>query len=128
MPFALMSDCGASGCVDNARNRIAPSVPVAELGSQDAISLSNWYQPDMLHVRIDHNSHQFSERYTWLPLQFAADLARISLQVIHFSGPKVSRIDLHALLPVQVHISEGFLDKFLHGMCLASAYNIVARS
>src|SRR6202171_2975125 len=100
----------------HARDRIMPTIPVADFLLQNDLAFSAWREACRFNVRIHHDGHQIAESDSRLPTQLRARFAGIRDEHVHFQGPQVTIGHLDVLLPIQACIGERGFDKFAHRM------------
>ena len=77
-----------------------------------------------LDVSLNHEVDQLREGYGRFPVQGLPCFRGIRTEVVDLSRPKVARVNLHVLLPIQAGRCKGKFDEFAHRMGLSGADHV----
>src|SRR3989440_2112881 len=84
---------------------------------------------EQVHVRIDHNAHQFVKSDFWFPAKNFLRLCSVTQKNVHLGWPLISRVVLYELLPIEIGVSECRFDKLAYRVAFTgSQYEIVSFS
>ena len=79
-----------------------------------------------LQIRIGHHPDELAERGLGFPAECLHGLGGVTEQVIDLGGTEILGVDFNVLVPVEIEITEGFLEEFAYRIGLAGSNYEVA--
>ena len=97
-------------------------------GVQDEVAASRFHLPvPVSEICVNHEPHQLAERGGRFPAKFLAGLGGVADEKIYFSRAIEAVVLDDELLPVQIDMAEGLLQKLADTVCFAGGNNVVIR-